>query len=136
MQRNGRLDAFDAQFAQCPLHAGDGLSAGRLVDDQLADHRIVIRRDDVAVVDVRIEPHAESAGRQPARDRARRGPEILVRIFGVDAALDALRLLLDIFLLERQRFAGRHQNLRLDQVDAGDHLGHRVLDLNAGVASR
>ena len=45
-----------------PLHAGDGLAAGRLVDDQLADHRIVVRRDDVAFVDVRIEPHAEPAG--------------------------------------------------------------------------
>ena len=36
--------------------------AGRLVDDQLADHRVVVRRDGVAGVGVRIEPHAEAAG--------------------------------------------------------------------------
>ena len=39
----------------------------------------------------------------------------------------------DVLLRERQRLAGGDANLRLDQVDAGDHLGHRVLDLDAGV---
>ncbi len=39
----------------------------------------------------------------------------------------------NVLLLERQRLAGGDANLRLDQVDAGDHLGHRMLDLNAGV---
>ena len=33
----------------------------------------------------------------------------------------------------RQRLAGRDADLLLDQVDAGDHLGHRVLDLDARV---
>ena len=107
MQGDGGFDALDVQFAEGPLHAGDGLAPGRLVDDQLADHRIVVGRDDVAFVDVRIEPHAESAGDAQPRDRARRGAEVLVRVFGVDAALDRHALLANVRLAERQLLAGR-----------------------------
>ena len=39
----------------------------------------------------------------------------------------------DVFLLERQRLAGGDADLRLDQVDAGDHFRDRMLDLDAGV---
>ena len=39
----------------------------------------------------------------------------------------------DVALLEGQRLAGGDANLRFDEVDAGDHLGDGVLDLNAGV---
>ena len=35
--------------------------------------------------------------------------------------------------VERQRLARGDANLLLDQVDAGDHFGDRMLDLNAGV---
>ena len=38
-----------------------------------------------------------------------------------------------VFLLERDRFAGSHAQLPFDQVDPGDFLGHRMLDLKAGV---
>ena len=39
----------------------------------------------------------------------------------------------DLVLGERQRFAGRRQQLPFDEVDAGDQLGDRMLDLQAGV---
>ena len=39
----------------------------------------------------------------------------------------------DVGLLERQRLAGGDADLRFDQVDAGDQLGHGMLDLDAGV---
>ena len=39
----------------------------------------------------------------------------------------------DIFLAEREWFAGGDLDLLLDQVDAGDHLGDGVFDLDAGV---
>ena len=54
-----------------PLHAGDGLLAGRLMHDQLADHRIVVGRNRVAGVDVRIEADAEPAGHDHPRDLCR-----------------------------------------------------------------
>ena len=39
----------------------------------------------------------------------------------------------DVVLRERERLARRDAQLLLDQVDAGDELGHRVLDLQPGV---
>ena len=39
----------------------------------------------------------------------------------------------ELLLGERQRLAGGDAQLPLDQVQAGDHLGHRMLDLQAGV---
>ena len=40
---------------------------------------------------------------------------------------------LDVVLGERQRLARGDAQLLLDEVDAGDQLGHRVLDLQPGV---
>ncbi len=39
----------------------------------------------------------------------------------------------NLLLRPRQRLAGGHAQLPLDQVDAGDEFRHRVLDLQAGV---
>ncbi len=39
----------------------------------------------------------------------------------------------DVVLRDRQLLPRRDADLQLDQVDAGDHLGDRVLDLQAGV---
>ena len=38
-----------------------------------------------------------------------------------------------VALLERQPLSGRDPDLLLDDVDAGDELGHRVLDLHPRV---
>ena len=65
-------------------------------------------------------------------DQARRGHEGL-GIFGVDPALDGVTGDLDVFLLDRQRVARGDAEHLLDDVDAGDHLGHRMLHLHAGV---
>ena len=58
------------------------------VRDQLADHRVVVRRHGVAGVDVAVDADARAARRVPALDQARRGHEG-ARVLGVDAALDA-----------------------------------------------
>jgi len=39
----------------------------------------------------------------------------------------------DVVLAEGERFTGGDAQLPLDQVEAGDRLGHRVLHLEAGV---
>ena len=39
----------------------------------------------------------------------------------------------DVGLAERQRLAGRHAQLQLDEVEPRDRLGHRVLDLQTDV---
>jgi hypothetical protein len=54
-------------------------------------------------------------------------------ILGVDAALDGVAAQADVLLPEAQLLAGGDADLLLHQVDAGDHLGHGVLDLDARV---
>ena len=53
----------------------------------------------------------------------------LVGMLGIDAALDRVPAKCDVLLPERQLLPRGHQDLRLHDVDAGDHLGHRMLDL-------
>src|SRR5262249_23364520 len=68
----------------------------------------------------------------PQADRARRGHEGL-RVLGVDAALHGVAADLHVALAVGEALAAGDQQLRLHQVDAGDELGDRVLDLDAGV---
>ena len=54
-------------------------------------------------------------------------------MLGVDAAFDRVAEKTDVLLLQRQRRAGGDADLLADEIDAGDHLGHGMLDLNARV---
>ena len=57
----------------------------------------------------------------------------MVRSLGRDPDLDGVSPDGDLVLCGGQGQAGRDQDLPLDEVDAGDHLGHRVLDLQPRV---
>lgn len=46
------LDAVNTKLRQCPLHQVDCLGASGLMDDQFADHRIVVGRHNVATMSV------------------------------------------------------------------------------------
>src|SRR5262245_23844701 len=65
-------------------------------------------------------------------DLARRWPE-RDRIFSIDAALDGVAVKLDVALRELELAAGGDADLFEHEIDVGDHLGHRVLDLDARV---
>src|SRR6185312_16066144 len=80
-----------------------------------------------------VDAHAGAARLAVVRDRARRGSEVLRRILGVDPALDRMPVPADVVLPERHRLAGGDQDLLAHDVDAGDRLGHAVLDLHARV---
>ena len=54
-------------------------------------------------------------------------------MFRVDPALDGVALDPDVLLLHRERRPGGDADLLVNQVDAGDHLGDRMLHLDAGV---
>jgi hypothetical protein len=49
------------------------------------------------------------------------------------AAETAQKFQPDLILRQRQLFAERHPQLPFHQIDAGDHLGHGMLDLQARV---
>ena len=59
--------------------------------------------------------------------------EVLLRVLGVDAALDGVTGDLYLLLGEGQGQPGGHPQLFLHQVPSGDQLGHRVLHLDSGV---
>ena len=102
------------------------------VDDELADQGVVVGRDRVALVDRAIDADADAAGRVVEADLAGRGREGL-RVLGVDADFDGVAVERDLVLGQRQGFARGDLDLLVDDVDAGDALGDRVLDLDAGV---
>src|SRR6185369_12421152 len=132
VQRNVGLDAFDDHFRQRVLHARDRGVAILAVGDQLADQRVVEGWYRVAAIEMTVDADARSARRVEQFHRARRRNEAF-RIFGVDAALDRMTANHDVVLRPLQALATRDAQLRLDDVDARDLLGHRVLDLHARI---
>ena len=66
-------------------------------------------------------------------DEAGGGGEVPGGVLGVDAALDRVAAQVDLLLGVGERLAGRDQDLLAHDVDAGDVLGHAVLDLDARV---
>ncbi len=111
--------------------------------DQLADHRVVKHRNFATILHPGVDPHAvplAGVGRKhgllrrlEAHQAAGGRQEIAERVFGVDAALDCPTVALDLGLAQRQFLARGDANHQLDQVHAGDALGHRMLHLQTGV---
>ena len=131
-KRQRGLDAVDDELVERALEPHQAFAARLAVDDELAHERIVIRRDRVAVIDGGIDAHAEPAGRVIGQDLAGRGPERL-RVLGIDAALDGMADELHVLLRELEVAAGGDADLLDHEVDVGDRLGHRMLDLDARV---
>ena len=104
------------------------------VDDQLRDHRVVVRRDLVARANAGVHAHRRALRRRAqVRERADRRQEAALRILGVDARLDRMPGERELVLALRQRLARRDAELPFDEVLAGDHLGDRMLDLEPRV---
>ena len=98
--------------------------------DQLGEHRVVVAGDLAAFGHARVDPD-EGAARLPvAGDPARARQEVAAGILRVDPALDRVAARLG---LEVERLAHRDPQLQRHEVEAGDHLRHGVLHLQAGV---
>ncbi len=126
-------DAADDILVQRAQHAVDGRLARGRVGDELGEHGVVVERNAPALVDGAVFAQAGAAGLDELGDPAGRREEVVVRIFGVDAALDGVAAQLDILLRDGQRLAFGDGELQMDEVEAGDELGDGVLDLQARV---
>ncbi len=62
-----------------------------------------------------------------------RRKKVVVGIFGVDAGFNRVAAHGEFFLPERQGLTGGDAQLPFDKVEAGDHFGDRVFDLQARV---
>jgi hypothetical protein len=139
-ERDVRLHAADAEFAEAAVHALDGLVEGRGEGGDLDEQRIVVGRDHRAAVSgAAVQPDAEAGGRAVVGDPSEVRNELVLRILGRHAALHREPAGVDL-LLRRDpdrrvvhRQALGDQDLRPDEVDAGHHLRDRVLDLDARI---
>src|SRR5690606_26298967 len=132
VQIHVRLDAFHHHFGQGNVHTGNGLLARLTVGNQLGNHGIVVRRHGVAGKDVRVDTHARATRGVPLGDQAWAWYKS-ERIFRVDTALDGVTFKLDVTLAQYEFLACGHFDLLLNQINARDHFGDGVLDLNTGV---
>ena len=110
-----------------PPHGGFTI---RSPNDQFGDHRIIVWCDRVALTHAGIHADLRSFDRLPKmHQRADRRQKIAGRVLGVNPRLDRVAALADRRRQPRQRLAGRNENLRADEVEAGHLLGDGMLDL-------
>src|SRR5690606_28069061 len=133
VEGNRRGDALDPELVEGSPHARDRLVAGAAVDDELRDHRVVVRGNHVARVAVAVDANAHAPRRAEIDEAPGRRAEAVGRVFRVDPALDRPASELDIVLPVAEGFAGGDPDLLLDEVDSRDELGDGVLDLDPRV---
>src|SRR5260364_388035 len=99
MQRDIRLDPFHDHFRERDAHVLDRLFARCAMRNQFADHRIIVRRHEILVIGVRIDPDTRPPRRMPGGNAPRRGGEGS-GILRVDAAFNGMAPEYHITLLE------------------------------------
>ncbi len=125
------LDAVDLCFGQSGAEPLQRLLARGAVRDELGQHRIVIGRHFAAGLDPGVDP--QILREDDLVQQAGAGLELLAGVLGVETHLHRMPLRREGVAVQRRRFAGRHAQHPLHQVDAGDHFGDAVLDLQPGV---
>jgi len=133
MQAGGGGHAGQTQFLQRLAGAGQGLAAIGAMGDELGQQRVVIRRHPIARIEMTVDADPRALRPGELLDRPGAGKEVARRVLGVESQLDGGALQMDVFLAQPQGFAPGDAQHGLDQIDAGDHLGDRMLDLDAGV---
>src|ERR1700722_15492583 len=105
----------------------------RVPPDPSACARVLVPLTSHASPSLRVSstPHADREHR--AADRSRARPEVAGRVLGVDPALDRVAIERDVLLPQPQRPPLGDRDLLGDQVQPGDRLGDRMLDLDPGV---
>ena len=131
VERDDGRHALDGQLGQGAAGALDRLLAGAAGDDELGDHRVERPGDRVALDDAGVPAHARSLRHDHAAHGARCGEEAATGVLAVDPELDRVGVRLGVAVVEG--LAVRDAELLAHEVDAGDLLGHGVLDLQAGV---
>ena len=138
-ERDVRLDTADPELDEGAKHLPPhNLVCGR-VTAALDQHRVVEGRDDGAGEAVAtVETNTVAAGGTVHLDLPSVGCEALGRVLGRDPALNGISSRRDTILRDPellQRDAGGDLNLSRDDVDAGNLLRHRVLDLTVSLFS-
>jgi hypothetical protein len=121
----------DHRVGDRAAQARDRLVAVAAVGDDLGDHRVEFGRHGVALGDAGVDAHAGPGREAQQRDPPGSRREPSGGVLGVEAYLDGVAGRRRRVALEPP--AGRDVELEPHEVGAGDHLGDRVLDLQARV---
>ena len=116
---------------QATQQAAPGFLPVAAMGDDLGHHGIIKGRNFLALDNAGIDPYLRRG--PPGDHRAGLGQEIHVRILGIKPHFDGMTVEFDGILGQGQGFTRRHIQLPGNQVQAGDHFGHRMLHLQAGV---
>ena len=127
-------DAVEARVGERTPHELErGAAIGRAGDD-LAEQRIVDTAGPALPDSMCVSTRRPCAGRPVhVADAAGAGEEVARRILGIDAAFDGAAIEANGVLVQPQACARGDRDLLGHEIDAGDGLGHRVLDLDARV---
>ena len=131
MERDHRGHALDHELVQSTPGALERLGAVAAGDDELGDEGVERAGDGLSGLVATVEADTGATGRMPGGQGAGRGHEVPAAVLGVDPELD--RVAVDLRIVVPELLTGRDAEHLADQVDAGDLLGHAVLDLEAGV---
>ncbi len=121
----------DGGLAQRDPQPGERLRAVPAPGDDLGDHRVVLRRDDVALAEPGVDPHPRAGGQAHQLDAARGRGEALLGVLGVQPRLH--RVTGGHRRIPLEATAVGHVQLQLHEVETGGLLGDGVLDLQPGV---
>ena len=130
VEGDGGGDALDVELVQGPEHPAACGLAVLAPHDQLGEQRVVVADHATAFAEPRVESDEGAAGRLEPSDHAGSGQEVSQRVLGVEAALDGVPAGLRAGL---NGLPHGHEELQPDEVRPGDHLGHGVFHLEAGV---
>ena len=133
VQGNGGLYAVNAEFLERTFHDFDGVTTGAAMNDDFGNHGIVVRLDGKTCRYAGVEADAGAAGFVQEGNLSRAGHEVVVRVLGVDAALDGMAGEVHIFLGDFQGFTSGNANLGAYEVNARNGFGDAMLNLNARV---
>ena len=132
VERQDGGHAVDLELGEGAARALEGLLAGAAGDDELGDHRVEGPGDGVALDDAGVPAHARGRGGRPC---GRRCPGAGMKLRPASSPLmrNSKECAERRRVVEAELLAVGDAELLADEVDAGDLLGHGVLDLEAGV---
>src|SRR5210317_758968 len=129
-----RLNADDLELFKGLCESPESPWTIMIPDNQLGDHRIIIKADLVPLTNAAINADICAFLRlAQVPQQTDRRQEVPYRIFSIDTNFNGMAIYGQVFLGERQTFAGSDTQLPLDHVLSGHHLGDGMFNLQASV---
>ena len=132
-ERSIVLAAQEHELLDRPARPRDGLVAGGGVDHDLGEHRIERGGDGLALGDPAIDAHAFALRVTERQNFPGRRREVSLGGLRIQPGFDGMAVRAHIALRESKPPPCRHRNLLGDEIEPRDHLGDRMLDLQARV---